>query len=100
MGCRPALELYRLPLLKANLTIDHVRGGMVASVAITGPAVRTCIVPKLNLGLPGGHFHGLGLMGKVSWARSPGLAREGHPSHSHIIWASREVCQTKSEVLN
>jgi len=58
MVCGPALEFHLLAVLEADLAINHVRGGVVSRFAVTNPALRACIVPKLNFGLFGDEFHG------------------------------------------
>ncbi len=57
MVCRPALQFNLLSILKADLAIDHVRGGVISGVAVTKPALRAGVVPKLNFRLFGKHFH-------------------------------------------
>jgi len=59
----PALEFYLLALLKANFTINHVRSGVIPRFIITEPALRACILPKLNFGLFRNHFHPHYLLG-------------------------------------
>jgi hypothetical protein len=59
----PTLEFHLLALLKANFTINHVRSGVVPRFAITDPALRACVLPKLNFSLFGDHFHSHYLLG-------------------------------------
>jgi hypothetical protein len=69
---RPAFEFNLLAILQADLAIDHVRGGVISSFAITNPALRAGVMPELNLGLFSDQFHKLNLLG---WA-AHGAKRE------------------------
>jgi hypothetical protein len=82
MVCGPTLEDHLLALLKANLAIDHVCGGVVSSVAITDPALRACIVPKLNFSLFGDQFHRLYLLGCPAIGTELERSLYGIPSES------------------
>jgi hypothetical protein len=59
---RPALKLHLLSVLKAYLAINHVSGRMISGLSIAYTALRTRIVPELDIGLPGDYFHSSNLL--------------------------------------
>lgn len=57
MVYQPSLEHDLLAVLKANLTIDHMRSCVISGFTITDPAFGARIMPELDFGLLRDHFH-------------------------------------------